>query len=140
LKHNLDSSAPPQAVAEASPLLLWTVGASIAILVTNLYFAQSLIAVIAPDLGIQPQFAGTVVSASQFGYGLGLFLLVPLSDRVENRRLVLICGLLAILGTLGLATATSAIVFLCCAFFTGVFSSGAQVLVPYLSHALPVSR
>ena len=140
LNHNPDSSSQPVAVGEAPPLLLWIVGASIAILVTNLYFAQSLIAVIAPDLGIQPRFAGAVVSASQFGYGLGLFLLVPLADMVENRRLVLVCGLFAVMGTFGLAIATSATVFLCCAFVTGVFSSGAQVLVPYLSHALPVSR
>lgn len=135
-----DSYVPLPAVAKASPLLLWVVGASIAILVTNLYFAQSLITMIAADLGIKPSFAGTVVSASQFGYGFGLFLLVPLSDKVENRRLVLICGLLVLLGTFGLATATSATVFLCCAFVTGVFSSAAQVLVPYLSHVLPAGR
>ena len=130
-----DSSDRP--IAEASPLLLWTCGASIAILITNLYFAQSLIMMIATDLGIQPQFAGAVVSASQFGYGLGLFLLVPLSDMVENRRLVIASGALALLGTIGLATASTAAAFLSCAFITGIFSSGAHVLLPYLSHTLP---
>ena len=123
--------------ATVPPALLAAIGACIAILVTNLYFAQPLIALIARDLHVPPSLAGTIVSASQFGYGLGLFLLVPLSDVVENRRLVLICGGIALLATIGLATARSAPVFLACALVTGMFSSGAQVLLPYLSHLLP---
>lgn len=121
------------------PILLTLIGSCIAILVANLYIAQPLIETIARDLLITPRLAGTVISASQFGYGVGLFLLVPLSDGMENRRLVITCGLIAVLGTLGLATATSAYVFLPCAFMTGVFSSGAQVLLPYLSHLLPAA-
>lgn len=129
----------PAAETPVSRVLLAVIGACIAILVTNLYVAQPLIVTIAGDLRIAPRVAGVVVSASQFGYGLGLFLLVPLSDNVENRRLVLACGAVAVAGTVGLATAKSAGAFLACAFVTGMFSSGAQMLLPYLSHLLPAA-
>ena len=130
---------PADEETPVSPVVLAVVGACIAILVTNLYVAQPLIATIAGDLRIAPRVAGTVVSVSQFGYGLGLFLLVPLSDSLENRRLVLACGAVAVVGTVGVATARSAGVFLVCAFVTGMFSSGAQMLLPYLSHLLPAA-
>lgn len=120
-----------------SPALLAAVGAGAAILVANLYYAQPLITTIAADLGLKLDFAGSVVSASQFGYGLGLFLLVPLADMLENRRLVLACGLIALAGTVGIATARSASAFLGFAMLTGVFSSGAQILIPYVSHRIP---
>lgn len=123
-----------------SPALFAVVGASAAILVANLYYAQPLITTIAGALGLKPEFAGSVVSASQLGYGLGLFLLVPLADIFENKRLVLSCGLLALIGIIGIATARSATTFLVFATLTGIFSSGAQMLIPYLSHLIPTGQ
>ena len=124
----------------ASPALLVVAGASAALFVANLYYAQPLLITIARDLGLPYQFAGSVVSVSQLGYGLGLFLLVPLSDIVENRRLVLTCSLLTLVGIVGVALAHSAATFLCFALMIGVFSSGAQILIPYLSHLIPDNR
>lgn len=126
--------------AEPSPVLFPVIGISAGLFAANLYYAQPLITTIARDLNLKPEFAGTVVSASQLGYGLGLFLLVPLADIVENRRLVLICSILALAGIIGIATARSAMAFLCFAMIVGVFSSGTQILIPYLSHLIPDER
>ncbi len=134
------SGGTPLAAQPTSPALFAVIGTSAALFVANLYYAQPLITTIADDLGLKPEFAGSVVSASQFGYGLGLFLLVPLSDMLENRRLVLTCGFLALIGIVGVATARSAAAFLCFAMITGIFSSGAQILIPYLSHLIPDAR
>lgn len=120
--------------------LLLTIGASAALLVANLYYAQPLIITIGRDLGLKSDWVGSIVSVSQFGYGLGLLMLVPLADMVENRRLVLICGLTTVLGIIGIATARSAAAFLFFASVVGIFSSGAQILIPYLSHLLPAAR
>src|ERR1700694_2621813 len=57
--------------------------------VANIYYAQPLIGLIAPSLGMRSGFAGLIVSLTQLGFGAGLLFLVPLSDVVENRRLVL---------------------------------------------------
>lgn len=124
----------------ASPMLLVVAGASAALFVANLYYAQPLLTTIAKDLGLAHQFAGSVVSVSQLGYGLGLFLLVPLSDIVENRRLVLTCSALTLVGIVGMVLAQSAAAFLCFALMIGIFSSGAQILIPYLSHMIPDER
>lgn len=66
-------------------------------LVANLYYAQPLIGMIAPQLAIGPRLAGAIVGVTQIGYGVGLFFLVSLSDLVETKRLVLVtmAGLLA---------------------------------------------
>src|SRR5262245_52279357 len=51
-------------------------------LVANLYYAQPLIASIGPELKISPDVAGSIVSITQIGYGIGLFFLVSLADLV----------------------------------------------------------
>jgi predicted MFS family arabinose efflux permease len=60
--------------------LLTLVGATTAVFVANLYYAQPLVARVASDLHIKDALAGSIVSASQFGYGLGLFLLGPVNS------------------------------------------------------------
>jgi len=116
------------------------VGIVIAAFVANLYYAQPLAAFVAQDLGIGQAHAGAIVSASQFGYGVGLFLIVPLADTVENRRLVLVCSGLVTSALAGLAVAPDALTFLACGFIAGMASSGAQILTPYLFHILVPER
>lgn len=106
--------------------------------VANLYYAQSLVPYIAGDFRVSPEFAGSFVSVIQFGYGIGLFMIVPLSDVIESRRLVVTCGALLAAALVGLASAGSAAAFMVCGGLVGLFSCGAQILIPYLSRILPV--
>jgi len=109
-------------------------------LVANLYYAQPLIAEIAPAIGVNPELAGSISAVTQVGYGLGLFFLVSLADLVENRRLVLITVGLTGLGLIGAATATSAAPFFLSCLVIGVCSTAAQVLVPLVAHLVPLAR
>lgn len=109
-------------------------------LVANLYYAQPLIADIGPAFGIRPDLAGSVVSLTQIGYGVGLFFLVSLADLVENRRLVLVTLGCAVLALIGAATAGTAAPFFLACFVIGVCSTGAQVLVPLMAHLAPEAR
>ncbi|MGH6882864.1 MAG: MFS transporter, partial [Hypericibacter sp.] len=109
-------------------------------LVANLYYAQPLIASIGPELGISPGLAGSIASISQIGYGIGLFFLVSLADLVENRGLVLGTLALTIVGSVVAATATSAPVFFAASLLTGLCSTGAQVLLPFIAHLAPEAR
>jgi predicted MFS family arabinose efflux permease len=109
-------------------------------LIANLYYAQPLVASIGPEIGIDPGLAGSVVSVTQIGYGLGLFLLVSLADIVENRKLVLVTLGITTLGLVGVATSTSAIPFFAASFLIGLCSTGAQVLLPFVAHLVPVER
>lgn len=124
----------------ASPLILFLIGASTALFAANLYYAQPLLTTIASDLHIPANWAGSIISASQLGYGLGLFMLVPMADMVENRLLVLGCWFFTLFAIAGVAMAQSATAFMIFAACVGFFSSGAQILIPYLSHLLPSAR
>ena len=70
-------------------------------IVANIYYAQPIIGLIAPDIGLTNTMASLIVSLTQIGYALGLFFLVPLGDMLENRRLMIITTLVAIASLLG---------------------------------------
>jgi len=127
------------AAAEPSPALITLMAIAVGAFVANLYYAQPLIASIAPAVGVSPPLAGTVVSLTQIGFGAGLFTLVSLADLVENRRLVLLTLGLTIIGLVSAATATTRDAFLAAAFVIGLGSSGAQVLVPFAAHLVPAA-
>jgi predicted MFS family arabinose efflux permease len=123
-----------------SAALVTVVALATGALVANLYYAQPLIASIAPEIGVSPDLAGSVVSITQIGYGAGLFLLVSLADLVENKRLVLTALTLTIVGLVGVAVSTTAVPFFAAAFVIGLSSTGAQVLIPFVAHLVPEAR
>lgn len=131
--------ATQQAVVAPSSLaaLLTVIGLATGALVANLYYAQPLIASIAPEIGIRPDLGGAIVSVAQVGYGVGLFLLVPLADLVENRLLVLVLLSLTTLGLVGLTIAPSTSAFFAASFIVGLCATGAQVLIPFVARLVP---
>ncbi|MDB5368561.1 MAG: araJ [Roseomonas sp.] len=117
--------------------LMLLLAAACGTLVANLYYAQPLIGPVSASLGLTPAAAGLIVTLAQAGYGLGLLLLVPLGDLVENRRLVV-----AVVGACAVALAvaalsTTAIPFLLASLAVGVCAVAAQILVPYAAHLAP---
>ncbi len=101
------------------------------IMVANLYYAQPLLGLIAPELHLRANVAGLIVTLTQLGYAGGLLLVVPLADRVENRRLILVTLGVTAVALAALAAAPSAWAFLAAAMAVGFFAAGAQVVVPY---------
>ncbi|MFD1932441.1 MFS transporter [Nonomuraea mangrovi] len=84
-----------QPVAGRRLVLLLAVTCGVA--VGNLYFPQAISPLIASGLRVQPDAAALVVTAVQLGYALGIFLLVPLGDRLPHRPLVVtLLGLTAL--------------------------------------------
>jgi predicted MFS family arabinose efflux permease len=106
-------------------------------MVANIFYAQPLIGLIAPDLHLSAQLAGLIVTLTQLGYGAGLLLVVPLADRIENRRLVVATLVVAAVALAGVALAPSAAAFLCASLVLGFCSSGAQVVVPFAASLAP---
>jgi len=123
-----------------SPALTTVFSVACGLMVANLYYAQALIGEIAPALGLHGAVAGLVVTLTQLGYGAGLFFVVSLADRVENRRLILVLTTGACLGLLGTWMAADAVSFLLFSFVTGFCSVGAQIMVPLAAHLAPEHR
>ncbi|KAF1051330.1 MAG: putative transporter [Stenotrophomonas maltophilia] len=88
-----------------SPALAWLFALASGLSVANVYYAQPLLDALAREFAIAPAHIGLVISATQAGSALALLLLVPLGDRLERRRLMLLqwLGLIAALLAVGLA-------------------------------------
>lgn len=140
----LDSSRslpePADDAAGPSAALVSVLTLAAGALIANLYYAQPLVAAIGPAVGISRDLAGSIVSMTQVGYGIGLFFIVSLADLVENKRLVLVTMALTTLGLIGAATASGATAFFVASLVIGVCSSGAQVLLPFVAHLIPAAR
>ncbi|WP_189612963.1 MFS transporter [Pigmentiphaga litoralis] len=136
----MSSPLATPAVPAARPLSGWTtllLAVACGIIVANLYYAQPLIGPISSDLNLAPEVAGVIVTLTQIGYVLGLLFLVPLGDRLENRKLVvgvlmLTAGALAVT-----AFARSTPVFLVASIGVGLGSVVAQILVPFAANLAP---
>ncbi len=91
-----------------SPTLTALFAVAGGVAVGNLYWAQPLLANIARSLGVTPATAGLLVTVTQVGYGAGVFLIVPLGDSLERRRLI---PVMLILSTIALAASAVAPTF-----------------------------
>ncbi|WP_339488601.1 MFS transporter [Pseudomonas sp. EL_65y_Pfl2_R95] len=108
-------------------------------IVANLYYAQPIVELIAPDIGLSSKAASFIVSLTQIGYALGLLLLVPLADLFENRRLMIGTALIAGAGLLAAGLSTQPSVFLALSLLIGFSSVSVQMLIPLAAHLAPES-
>lgn len=131
--HAPTQDAPSTAVVRAF-------AACCGLIVANLYYAQPLVALIAPDLGLSERSASLVVSVTQVGYALGLLLLVPLGDVWENRRNIVVATLAAAASLVVAATSTGASQFLAASLAVGLASVAVQMIVPLAAHLAPEAR
>jgi predicted MFS family arabinose efflux permease len=106
-------------------------------IVANLYYAQPIIELIAPDVGLSADRASLIVSLTQIGYALGLLFLVPLADLLESRRLMLITTAAALLCLLAAAFAHQPDLFLGLALLIGLSSVSVQMLIPLAANLAP---
>ncbi|WP_332748971.1 MFS transporter [Hydrogenophaga sp.] len=120
-----------------SPWLTLLLAAACGLTAANVYYAQPLAGPISAALGLSAEATGLIVTLTQIGYGLGLLLIVPLGDLVENRRLTLILLGIAALALTGAGLSSHPLPFLLSALCIGVGTVAVQVLVPYAAHLAP---
>ncbi|WIW26578.1 MFS transporter [Bacillus inaquosorum] len=117
-----------------SPSLTILLATACGIIVANLYYAQPLVGLISTAIGLSPSNAGLIVTLTQMGYVAGLLFLVPLGDIIENKKLVVVSLLLSAAALTATAFVKHGTLFLAAAFFIGLGSIAAQVLVPFASY------
>ena len=131
----------PAANTEAIDLRLTSLlAAACGFIAANIYYAQPLAGPIAAELGLSPKAAGLLVTMTQIGYGLGLLLLVPLGDLIENRRLITTMVFILSLVLLATGLAATATVFFIGATLIGLCSVVVQMLVPFAAHLAPEAQ
>jgi len=119
--------APATKMSAAMTLLF---AAAVGVIVSNLYAVQPLLAAIGAAMRIPGGAIGLIAMLPLLGYTCGQFLIVPLTDLYENRRLIvrLLAGSAACLGIAMFSA--HAWLFLTAIFLAGVLSSAIQMLVP----------
>lgn len=108
--------------------------AAVGLMAANLYYLQPIVGPIAQTFGLAASSSGIIVTMAQLGYGLGVLLLIPLGDLLENRKLILTCLVSLFFGLLLLGFSSSLWLFLLSAFIVGVCASAVQIIVPYVAH------
>ena len=118
----------PEIVITGPLTLLFAI--AVGVIVTNLFAPQTLVGLIGPSLGFTAAAGGFLAMVTLLGYASGLFLLVPLADLVENRRLVLCMLACAAMAAAGVALIPTATFLLAVLFILGAACSAIQILVP----------
>ncbi|MFJ2478528.1 MFS transporter [Streptomyces sp. NPDC087659] len=119
-------------------ILVLSLGCGVA--VANIYFPQALCCLIADALHVPRSSATLVVTAAHFGYAVGIFLLVPLGDRVPQRRLIVTLLALTALGLLAAGTAPTLPVLVVASAVIGVTTVVAQIIIPMTAGLVPLER
>ncbi|QDQ86522.1 MFS transporter [Alcaligenaceae bacterium SJ-26] len=126
----MSSPSSPTSQPPLSQALILLMSVATGVAVASNYYAQPLLQTIANQFGLSLTDAGTIVTAAQLGYGLGLFLLLPLGDLLEQRRLIVGMILLSGAGLVISGLATGLPWLLLGTAMTGLFSVAAQIMVP----------
>ncbi|OQP39907.1 MFS transporter [Niastella yeongjuensis] len=99
-------------------------------IVANLYYSQPILNKIAQTFGRPESQVGKISMLSQLGYGLGMFFLLPLGDKVNRKNLILGVCVLLIGALLVMARVENLSLLLFTSFLLGLFATPTQILLP----------
>jgi predicted MFS family arabinose efflux permease len=100
------------------------------ITVANIYYCQPILTEIASEFHVSESSVGLIPMLSQIGYGLGLFFITPLGDKVDRKKLILSLQYLLI-GSLVLLYFSSSILSVwILSILIGLLAVSVQVIMP----------
>lgn len=109
---------------------IYVMSAVAGINVANLYYNQPILNTIAHDLNVSALAVGNLPTFSQIGYGLGLFFISPLGDKIDRKKLLLFSHFLLGLALLGLSFVENIYALYLLSLLIGLFAVSAQIVIP----------
>ncbi|GAB5501600.1 MAG: MFS transporter [Pyruvatibacter sp.] len=104
-----------------------------AVVTANAYYVHPIIAVVAEDFGVSASIIGAVPAFNQIALALGIFFLLPLGDRVSNKRLTSIFVAAQFFAIAGMAFAQDFELFVAGSTLLGFFTIAPYLLPAYVS-------
>ena len=121
--------SPTPAVASRGKIVMMAVIAGAVI--TNIYCTQPILPLIRAGFKVDLSMVDLVAAAALLGFSTGLALLLPLGDRFDRRRLVLVQIALAFVFGIAAAVSPSIWTLIAASFGLGIVSCVPQQLVPF---------
>ncbi len=104
--------------------------AACALAVATPYYNQPMLPLVRESFGPDAGNGGAIATLTQVGYAAGLFLFVPLGDKLDYRRLIFTLLLANIVSLTVSAFAASLGVLLWASFAVGLTAPAAQIIIP----------
>ncbi|MEV6118040.1 MFS transporter [Streptomyces sp. NPDC052109] len=125
---------------QRTPRLVPLLALACGVAVGNVYFPQAVAPLAAAGLGVSPGTAAAAVTATQFGYAAGVFLLVPLGDRLPSRPLLVTLLTVTGAGLCGAAAAPTLPPLLAASVLVGAATVIAPLAGPLAAGLVPPER
>lgn len=117
-----------------TPILRYLIPIGCGVMVANLYYCQPLLGEFAREFGVSAEAASIINICSQLGYGLGLFFVVPLGDKVPRRGLLVVMHLLAAALLVGMPFSKGLTGLYVFSVLIGIVTTACQVFIPLAAH------
>lgn len=140
----MSDSTGDHPAARPAPLLgdaqLFIFAIASAAVTANAYYIHPIIAPVGETFGVSDALIGMVPAFNQIALAVGIFFLLPLGDRVSNRRLATIFLAVQTLALAGMALAQDFPLFVAASTALGFFTIVPYLLPAYVSKRVPPER
>lgn len=110
--------------------VLYLLSISAGLVVANLYYNQPLLHQISVSFNVSEQEVSNVALFTQLGYALGLLFIIPLGDKVSNKKILRLDFLIMVIALTIAGLANSLLVLILSSFIVGFTSALPQLFVP----------
>lgn len=127
----------PRRISKGQLLLMST---ATAVTVANIYCNQPILKEIGATFGVNETQAGLISILSQVGYGLGLFFITPLGDKINKKKLILSLQLLLFGSLFFIAVSANIAQMWIMSLLVSLFAVSVQVILPLAASIDPENR
>lgn len=109
---------------------VWVMAVAAGVSVANIYYNQPILKEISETFSVDETSAGLISILSQIGYGLGLFFITPLGDKVDKKKLIISLQVMLLFSLLLITVASNIAQVWVLSVLISIFSVSVQVIMP----------